>query len=375
MASRRTLAFWSFFDVCLLAAGIICLIFAIVWNGSGDPLRHLVIDNGYLDAGLVFGALFLATFAFSIVAIIQPNHVILPLAILNWALIVDALAVVTIGTIIWWATLRERANFDEAFEKTTVDIRLVLQNQLQCCGYFATNDSTLVNQGFCSVINNATQPCVGPITSFADITLNDIFTTVYGFAAVLIGLFLATLCVIKKASTILKARTSDSYFYTDLLFIYQRQEVERFKQIDSKRGRYSCKRLSTVVPGRSRDELVFDIMARRPPPSALKLYQGPMPTRSHPKHTLPARPCPALALPKLMPLYDIFFATSMQKSVFSDLRLPLEISGGEKGQDDAVTYSPLRGPWDRSRSFDESHIAIETLLKHPEPVVYAPMLI
>jgi len=214
MLSKRILSFWGFFDTCLLAAGVICFVFAIVWNHSGDPLRHLVIDNNYLHAGLALGSMFLATFVFSIVAIAQPNHVILPLALLNWALIADALAVVVIGTMIWWATLQERNNFNEAFEKTSADVRLIIQNQLQCCGYFATNDSTLVTQGFCSDIKNATQPCVGPITSFADVTLNDIFTSTYGFAAVLIGLFLATLCIIKK-----------------------RQEIERFKRIDLKQGR------------------------------------------------------------------------------------------------------------------------------------------
>lgn len=84
-----------------------------------------------VTAGLALGSMFLATFVFSIVAIAQPNHIILPLALLNWALIADALAVVVIGTMIWWATLQERNNFNEAFEKTSTDVRLIIQNQVR----------------------------------------------------------------------------------------------------------------------------------------------------------------------------------------------------------------------------------------------------
>ena len=63
--------------------------------------------------------------------------------------------------------------------------------------------------------------CVTPITTFADTTLNDIFTwvrkrnrynkkltlwsrTIYGFMAIVLCLLLATLCVIKKAGNPLK---------------------------------------------------------------------------------------------------------------------------------------------------------------------------
>jgi len=166
-----------------------------------------------MTAGLILGALLLATFVFSIGAIVQPNHVTLPLALLNWALILDTLATVSVGTMIWWATLQERKNFGEAFDSADTTVKLAIQNQLSCCGYWFNNETSIIVQsGFCATANNATA-CVGPITAFADTTLNDIFTTIYGFAAVIIGLFLATLCIINK-----------------------RYEVERFKRIDAKRG-------------------------------------------------------------------------------------------------------------------------------------------
>lgn len=206
------MGFWAFFDFCLLAAGVIAIVFSVVWQAP-NPLRHLVVTSSDMTAGIVLGVMFLVTFVYSIGAIVQRGHVTKPLAILNWVLIVDTFGVVSIGTMIWWATLEERNNFGKAFGEATTDSRLAIQDKLQCCGYWFNNEtSIIVNQGFCATASNATA-CVGPITNYADMTLNDIFTSVYGFAAVIIGLFLATLCVIKK-----------------------RHEEERFRKIDAKRG-------------------------------------------------------------------------------------------------------------------------------------------
>ena len=40
-------------------------------------------------------------------------------------------------------------------------------------------------------------------------------------------------------------------------------------------------------------------MPRRAPPTPLRLYQGPLPPRSRPKHTLPSLPCPTFR-PRLL---------------------------------------------------------------------------
>lgn len=83
--------------------------------------------------------------------------------------------------------------------------------QFKCCGYFDATDlveigGTVCNQTTVDFLrtldaaddNNAAFFCVKPITGFADMTLNNIFTTVYGFMAIIISLILASLCVIKK---------------------------------------------------------------------------------------------------------------------------------------------------------------------------------
>jgi len=204
---------WSFLDLCLLAAGAISIAFSIIWRAP-DLLRDLVVSDLDLTVGLVLGIAFVSTFVISVGAVIQRNHITIGLVILNWALVLCGIGDVVIGSIVWFYTLQERANFHLVFQNIDDTTRQKVQDSLSCCGYFNSTDLGVM-AGFCSdpTFAAAQTPCVGPITSFADYTLNNIFTTIYGFMAILIALFLATMCVINK-----------------------RLETERFRKIDAKRG-------------------------------------------------------------------------------------------------------------------------------------------
>jgi len=215
MVSKRLMGVWAFFDVCLLAAGAVTVALSIVWRAP-DVLRNMVISDSDLTAGMILGIALLITFAISIGAIVQRNHITIGLVILNWALIIDCIGIVIVGTFVWYYTLQERNNFHTVFSQQTPQIQQAVQDKLQCCGYFNTSDLVSFGGSLCldqAAADKVNTTCVGPITNFADVTLNDIFTTVYGFMGVSIGLLLASLCVIKK-----------------------RQEDERFKKIDAKRG-------------------------------------------------------------------------------------------------------------------------------------------
>lgn len=125
--------------------------------------------------------------------------------ILNWLLILDALGVVIIGTFIWFFSLRQRAEFHDIFAAQSDAVKIQIQDKLHCCGYFNATDLAVVGGNFCvdenfiQVTNNATSNfCVTPITAYSDYTLNNLFTSVYGYMAVLILLFLLSLCVINK---------------------------------------------------------------------------------------------------------------------------------------------------------------------------------
>jgi len=219
MVSRALMGIWAFLDVCLLAAGAVSIAMSIVWR-SPNMLLNMVISDAYLNSGMVLGIALLLTFVISIIAILQRNDVTIGLVVLNWTLILDALGIVIIGTFVWFLTLRERENFHSIFASQTPQARIAIQDKLKCCGYYNSTDLAEVGGTFCVNLdfirntNNATQNfCVGPITSYADNALMNVFTTIYGFMAVILFFFLASLCVINK-----------------------RLEDERFKKIDAKRG-------------------------------------------------------------------------------------------------------------------------------------------
>ncbi|KAJ2931403.1 hypothetical protein H1R20_g5718, partial [Candolleomyces eurysporus] len=222
MVSRALMASWAVLDVLLLAAGVVALALSIVWRAP-NVLMNMVLSNADLTAGTILGVSLIVTFVISVTAIVQRNHVIFPLEILNWALLIDSIGIVVIGTFVWFYTLRQRANFYELWKVASREDKIFLQDMFKCCGYFNGTDLAEIGGAFCTSVEVAaalgnedkleTNYCVSHITGFADSTLNNIFTTVYGYMAIVICLFLATLCVIKK-----------------------RQEAERFKRIDAKRG-------------------------------------------------------------------------------------------------------------------------------------------
>ena len=146
----------------------------------------------------------MATFILSLVGIAQKGKAILGLILLNWMLIVDGLAIIIIGSFIWFHTLMERNNYFHTYNAQTNATIAAVQDkvrsvflqqcsligaygilnpalQFSCCGYFFPNETTIVHTGFCSnaTILNTTATCVGPITHFADVTLNEIFRCVY----------------------------------------------------------------------------------------------------------------------------------------------------------------------------------------------------
>jgi len=211
---------WAVLDLLLFAAGAVALLLSIVWRAE-NTLMNMVLSPARLTAGTILGIALIVTFIISICAVVQRNHVTIGLVILNYALLIDAIGIVVIGTFVWFFTLRERDNFHRLWLEAGPQVRVQLQDQLKCCGYFNGTDQAEIGGTFCQSSqfistlspNTTTNFCVTPVTRFADVTLNNIFTTVYGYMAIVLCLLLASLCVINK-----------------------RQEDERFKKIDAKRG-------------------------------------------------------------------------------------------------------------------------------------------
>ncbi|GJE86810.1 hypothetical protein PsYK624_028930 [Phanerochaete sordida] len=128
-------------------------------------------------------------------------------------------------------------------------------------------------------------------------------------------------------------------------------------------------------------------MPRRPPPTPLRLHQGPLPARGKPKHTLPSLPRPAFHLPlpavpgaaprarapsvgsgehnlQTMPPGELPGRPSFGSSRASTDSVRSPVSPPSRAGSDAS--EPVRGPWDHSASIKVA-IDISAVLPPPQP--------
>jgi Na+/H+ antiporter NhaA len=76
------------------------------------------------------GIALLVTTALSVGAIIQRNHVTIGLVFLNWILISDAIIVLVVGTMVWFYTLRERAEYHVKYAQLQPSQRITVQDKV-----------------------------------------------------------------------------------------------------------------------------------------------------------------------------------------------------------------------------------------------------
>jgi len=220
MPSKGLMAFWALLDFLLLGAGGLSIAMSILFR-QPNILLNIALSPEFLTAGMIVGIALCATFVVSLGAVVQRNHITMGFVILNWMLLVDSILIIVVGSMIWFFSLRQRSEFSLAWDKLSNTDKTTLQDTLHCCGYFNTTDRPVLGGTVCATqdlinalpTNDTASSCVGGITLATDYSLENTFTAIYGFMAVTISLLVCSLCVIKK-----------------------RQESERFKKIDAKRG-------------------------------------------------------------------------------------------------------------------------------------------
>lgn len=129
MPSKSLKSVWAFLNVALLASGAILIAFSVVWRAP-DVVRNFLVSNLDLTAGLILGIMFLVTWLISIAGILQQNHVTVGLVMTNWALILDAIGVLIIGTMVWIYTLEPTKNFLQEWEAASPATRQALQDKV-----------------------------------------------------------------------------------------------------------------------------------------------------------------------------------------------------------------------------------------------------
>ncbi|KAG0144844.1 hypothetical protein CROQUDRAFT_672090 [Cronartium quercuum f. sp. fusiforme G11] len=208
-----------FLDILLFAAAVFTLIVVIGWKhllnqhpGPNPKLfTRLTVSVPFVNAGLLFSGTAFAAALVSLWPILtrptRENAATRPVAIHLVVLFIVFLFTMAGATAIWFTTLRIRALFTPIWESQPLEIKLYIQDSLSCCGWFNATSAGLFNDdlrsGFCvdpdSIPRdpdpNVSIGCVGNFTNKADGIFNDTFTTLYGFTAIELGLFLAGACI------------------------------------------------------------------------------------------------------------------------------------------------------------------------------------
>lgn len=124
-------------DLVLLALGIGLTSLAISWMDS-NPIHSMVLTQLDLLGTLVVGGLFIATFLLSLPALISSSSLSpkrefssVSLTFLNAVLVIDQIAVITVGAIIWWRTLQERNTFFQYWEQDGSDFTSSLEQKVR----------------------------------------------------------------------------------------------------------------------------------------------------------------------------------------------------------------------------------------------------
>ncbi|TFY54694.1 hypothetical protein EVJ58_g8708 [Rhodofomes roseus] len=181
------MGFWSFVDVLLLAAAVASIVFSIV-ERKPDLMTNIALSTEHLNAGLIMGVVLLASWIVSIIAVLSPTASVTGFVLLNWMLVLDVLAILVVGTSLWYFTLHIEDNYLAAWQSLSNATKIQVQDKFSCCGYFMPNDSTAAIGGFCAnqtFINslfNATSTtenaCITDLTGFGEPMLNQVFTLV-----------------------------------------------------------------------------------------------------------------------------------------------------------------------------------------------------
>ncbi|POS72839.1 tetraspanin [Diaporthe helianthi] len=178
---------------------------------GAQAVRNLLYQEFPLTAGIVNGVLVFITFAFTLPAIAMPTRGWLKLS--GYMLVVNAVFSVILGLYLWILTLRTRETLSPLWNAQPPKVQGLMQTTFACCGYFNSTSPAFVTDPTCPSPAAASlmRGCAGPLSSFANVFIDNIFTAVFGMAGIDGVLILATACLLKD-----------------------RKERERFRYIDSK---------------------------------------------------------------------------------------------------------------------------------------------
>jgi len=218
-ALKRWTIILSILDVIFLLAGIFVIVISFIWKGmlsrpvplNGEVFLRLAVSELILDAGIVFAGGVFMTVLISLWPLTtkptKDNEATKPVVIYIGSLLITSLITMSIGTTIWFYTLREKAEFLPVWQAQSSTTQVFIQDTLSCCGWFNATTEGLFDSnlqtGFCqdpsslpvNVDPNVHIGCEQGFIKKVDYILNNIFSTIYGFMVIQFLMLLAAATV------------------------------------------------------------------------------------------------------------------------------------------------------------------------------------
>ncbi|KAK4124972.1 hypothetical protein N657DRAFT_643749 [Parathielavia appendiculata] len=208
-------------DGLFLLMGVFILAFSVIVGNIRDEepsngrqaARNLLYKEFPLSAGIVNAVFIFATFLVTLPGLATSSRKWIKLA--GYLVVVCAIFTMILGLYLWILTLKIRGDFAPRFAAQTDVVRSLMQTEFSCCGYFNSSSPAFVTDATCSSKAAAAvmRGCAAPITAFANVFLDNIFTALFGIVGFDVVFLMATACLLKD-----------------------RKERERFRHIDEKNG-------------------------------------------------------------------------------------------------------------------------------------------
>jgi len=220
MANRILLAFVAA-DIVFLITGALLLGFSLInQNLVGETptegvaaVMRLLTAKFPLTAGIVNAVFIFVTFVSTIPGMITPTRGWLKIS--GYMTTFCGLFSLILGVYLWVITLTTKNDFGKTWNAQDPRIQDMMQTAFKCCGYFNSTSPAFITDAQCPSPAAAAlqRGCATPITSFANIFIDNIFTAVFGMVGIDALLVLCTAMLLKD-----------------------RKERERYRHIDEKAG-------------------------------------------------------------------------------------------------------------------------------------------
>jgi hypothetical protein len=131
-------------------------------------------------AGIANAILVFVTFLVTIPGITMPTRGFLKIG--AYMTTVCAIFSMIIGLELWILTLKTKDDMSVLWVRQTAGVQDLMQTQFQCCGYLNSSSPAFVTDATCPspAASALMRGCATPLTAFANIFIDNIFTAVFG---------------------------------------------------------------------------------------------------------------------------------------------------------------------------------------------------